>query len=222
MPDRPPTRLSLSCPHHRSIGRHARHSLLLRAFFSGEIRHMAGESLRHQPSTGSVRPSRVATVGRVSHPDRTAEEWDAPRASRTLRARCSRTTRLFAAIPGCRCTPSVVRRAPETLDVGASLLRVQPPFPRASGRRRRPPRRRRRPERLDHHRDKPFAGGITVAQLCAMLGCRDRQDAVDEASTQAFENALSLEWRQRGRAGDIPDQLCSRVRGVDALSARTR
>jgi hypothetical protein len=54
-----------------------------------------------------------------------------------------------------------------------------------------------------------------------VLGCGDRQDAVDETAAQALEESLTLERGEDRRAGDIPHEFGSRVGRVHPLPAGT-
>jgi len=89
-------------------------------------------------------------------------------------------------------TGSVVGALSQPLDVGAVLLRGETPLLRPTARRRCASRRRRRPDRLGDQGGEPGARGIPVAQLSAVLGCRDREYTVDQATTQPLQESLAL------------------------------
>ena len=116
---------------------------------------------------------------------------------------------------------SVVRRATQSLDVGAPLLRVQTPLLGTATRPRRSSRRCWRQEGIGHDFGQPGARSFPVAQLGAVLGCRDRQNSVDNAIAQTLEESLPLERRENGRACHIPHEFRPRVGSVHTLPAGT-
>jgi len=74
---------------------------------------------------------------------------------------------------------------------------------------------------VDDDGSQTSAGGISVAQLLAVLGCRDRQHSIDEASAEALEQSFPLQRREDGRTGHIPHEFRSGVGGVHTLPAGT-
>ena len=117
---------------------------------------------------------------------------------------------------------SVDRRSTKPLGVGAPLLRLEAPLIRASS----PPRgsasRRVRAQRVSDQCGQSGARGIPVAKLRTMLGCCDRQHSSHQATVEPVEESLTLERRQHGGAGSIPDELHAGIRRVHSLAARTR
>jgi hypothetical protein len=123
--------------------------------------------------------------------------------------------------PGVLFQWSVVRRATQSLDVGAPLLRFQTPLLGTSTRPRRSSRRCWRQEGVGHDFGQPNARSFPVAQLRAVLGCRDRQHSVDNATAQTLEESLPLEMRENGGACHIPHEFRPRVGSVHTLPAGT-
>jgi hypothetical protein len=123
--------------------------------------------------------------------------------------------------PGVLFQWSVVRRAAQSLDVGTPLLRFQTPLLGTATRPSRSSRRCWRQEGVGHDFGQTSARSFPVAQLRAVLGCRDRQRSVDNTTAQTLEESLPLERRENGGACHIPHEFRSRVGSVHALPAGT-
>jgi len=210
------------------------------AWLPQRVANREAHELTHQIGIRRFAPSwrglRRPTRRRTNHDDRRGHrERSAPflrrapthrgrRRSNQPKRRSRPTPRAWTFDPKRSFVPdrwSVVRWPTQSLDVGAPLLRFQAPLLGTATRTRRSSRRRRRTQSVGHDGGEPSARSIPVAQLRAVLGCRDRQYSVDDATAQALEESFSLGRREGGRVGHIPNEFRSGVGSVDTLPAGT-